>query len=89
MANSSAFFRILDKFRSETNSERDKGGRFECLMQAYLRTTPLYAGDLDKVWLWSEFPYRDQLGGKDTGIDLGGGQLYRQTCCRFFFGDIG
>lgn len=72
MANSSAFFRILDKFRSETNSERDKGGRFECLMQAYLRTTPLYAGDLDKVWLWSEFPYRDQLGGKDTGIDLVG-----------------
>ncbi len=70
MAKTSAFLKILDKFRSESASERDKGGRFERLMQAYMQTTPLYADDLDKVWLWSEFPYHDQFGGKDTGIDL-------------------
>ena len=70
MANTSTFLKILDKFRSEAVSERDKGGRFERLMQAYMQTTPLYADDLDKVWLWSEFPYNDQFGGKDLGIDL-------------------
>lgn len=70
MTKTSAFLKILDKFRSESVSERDKGGRFERLMQAYMQTTPLYADDLDKVWLWSEFPYHDQFGGKDTGIDL-------------------
>lgn len=70
MASISAFLKILDKFRSESVSERDKGGRFERLMQAYMQTTPLYADDLDKVWLWSEFPYHDQFGGKDIGIDL-------------------
>lgn len=70
MASTSAFLKILDKFRSESVSERDKGGRFERLMQAYMRTTSLYADDLEKVWLWAEFPYHDQFGGKDVGIDL-------------------
>lgn len=61
---------ILDKYRKRSFSERDKGARFERLMQAYLQTDPLYAGLFSKVWLWEEFPYRGDLGGKDTGIDL-------------------
>ena len=66
----SAFHRILEKYRKEALSQRDKGARFERLMQAFLRAAPMYAGELDEVWLWEEFPHRGQFGGKDTGIDL-------------------
>ena len=64
------FTQILNKFRKEALSERDKGDRFERLMQAYLKTTALYANLFEEVWLWMEFPYHNQLGGNDTGIDL-------------------
>ena len=64
------FTKILNKFRSESFSERDKGYRFERLMQAYLKTTTIYANIFEDVWLWSEFQYRSQFGGHDVGIDL-------------------
>jgi len=65
----SAFARILEKYRQEARSERDKGSKFEALIQRYLRTDPQYAS-LKNVWLWNEFPFRKDFGGKDTGIDL-------------------
>lgn len=61
---------ILAKYRAISFSERDKGDRFERLMQAFLQTVPWYAGTFRHVWLWREFPYKQNLGGKDTGIDL-------------------
>lgn len=66
----STFAQILNKFRQDAFSERDKGYRFERLMQAYLKTTTLYANLFEEVWLWTGFPFHDQFGGKDTGIDL-------------------
>jgi predicted helicase len=65
-----SFQRVLDKYRKISFSERDKGDRFERLMQAYLRTDPKYAHLFKKVWLWNEFSGRDDLGGADIGIDL-------------------
>ncbi len=64
------FSQILNKFRKESLSEKDKGFRFERLMQAYLKTTSIYESLFEIIWLWSEFPYREQFGGKDIGIDL-------------------
>lgn len=64
------FKNILDKFRKDAFSERDKGDKFEKLMQAYLQTDPKYATFFSKVWLWNEFPFRKDFGGKDTGVDL-------------------
>jgi predicted helicase len=64
------FQKILQKYRSESLTERFKGDRFERLMKSYLLTDPLYAAELQEVWLWEEFPGRDDLGGQDTGIDL-------------------
>jgi predicted helicase len=64
------FDNILAKYRAISFSERDKGDRFERLMQAYLKTTPTYASLFREVWLWQEFPGRHDLGGGDTGIDL-------------------
>lgn len=66
------FDQIIEKYRKNSTSERDKGDKFERLMQAYLLTKPAYKSLLTDVWLWSDFPYKDQFGtgGKDTGIDL-------------------
>lgn len=64
-----SFISILDKHREQSYSERDKGDRFERLIQAYLYTDPKYA-HLEKIWLWSEFPYRQEFGSHDIGIDL-------------------
>lgn len=67
---SKSFQQILNNFRKISFSERDKGDRFERLMQAYLKTDPKYAYRFKNVWLWNEFPGKLDLGGGDTGIDL-------------------
>lgn len=72
MSSSTVFTTILDKFRKISFSQRDKGDRFERLMQAYLKTDPKYAYRFKKLWLWNEFPGKLDLGGGDTGIDLVG-----------------
>lgn len=64
------FLNILEKYRKISFTERDKGDRFERLMQAYLQTDPKYSYRFKKVWLWNEFPGRADLGMFDTGIDL-------------------
>lgn len=64
------FQTLLEKYRRISFSERDKGNRFEHLIQAYLLSDPQYASRLKKVWLWNEFIGRKDLGGTDTGIDL-------------------
>ena len=66
----STFTRILDKYRAESVTEREKGNKFELLMKRYLQTDPIYASSLTNVWLWNEFFAKDQFGGKDVGIDL-------------------
>ncbi|MBD0777766.1 DEAD/DEAH box helicase [Maribacter sp. ANRC-HE7] len=66
----STFKTILDKYRKYAFSERDKGDKFERLMAAYLQTDPKYANLFQNVWLWNEFPGRQDLGGNDTGIDI-------------------
>jgi predicted helicase len=65
-----SFKKVLEKYRKISFSERDKGDRFERLMQAYLLTDPKYAYQFKKVYLWNEFPGKKDLGGSDTGIDL-------------------
>lgn len=64
------FTKILEKYRKLSYSQKDKGARFERLMQGYLQTEPMYASKFKKVWLWDEFPGRKDLGGGDTGIDI-------------------
>ena len=61
---------ILDQYRTQSTSTHQQGERFERLMQAFLKTDPQYAHRFQHVWLWEEFPYRNSLGGQDTGIDI-------------------
>ncbi len=65
-----SFKKILEKYREISFSERDKGDRFERLMQAYLKTDAKWVNKFSEVWLWNEFPGKKSMGGSDTGIDL-------------------
>ncbi len=64
------FAEILAHFRDTSLTETEKGTHFERLMCAWLRTDARYADLFASVWLWEEFEFRAQFGGKDTGIDL-------------------
>ena len=48
------FQNILSQFRKYALSERDKGDKFERLMQAYLQTDPRYPDLFTNVWLWND-----------------------------------
>lgn len=64
------FHTIIQHIREDAYTEKDKGGRFEKIIKNYFRTSRNYASQVKDIWLWGEFPYRSQFGGKDTGIDL-------------------
>lgn len=66
----SNFQKVINRYREQSHSEADKGKRFERLMQAMLRTLPPYCNELQQVWLWNEFPFRQSISLHDTGIDL-------------------
>jgi predicted helicase len=59
---------ILNEFRETATSTRDLGDKFERLTVQYLETDPLYKEHFSKVWLWMDFPKRNNA--PDTGIDL-------------------
>jgi len=65
---SATIHEVLDNLRASALDERDKGDKFERLMQGYFRTDPQWALQFSDVWLWSEWPGR--AGRPDTGIDL-------------------
>lgn len=64
------FDQVLGKYRANSFSERDKGDRFERLIQAYLLTDPKYANLFETTWLWQDFPFRADFGTHDIGIDI-------------------
>ena len=86
------FKAVLAKYRKYAFSEKDKGERFERLMKGYLLTDSKYKDKLKKVWLWSEFPGKDDLGGWDVGIDLVALSIegdYWAIQCKFYAEDTG
>lgn len=61
---------ILKELEENSHSQRDKGTRFELLIKNWFLTTKLYSDNIKEIWLWDEFPYKNQFGGSDSGIDL-------------------
>jgi predicted helicase len=75
----------LAEIRESPLSPREKGERFERLMQAYMRAAPDFER-FSEVWLWSEWPGNDGKG--DAGIDLvaqeSDGSGYCAIQCKFY-----
>src|SRR5690606_20801489 len=63
---------ILQQYREQAAFNRDMGDRFERLICAYLKLDPQYVALFSDVWLWKDWPEREQFGYqlRDTGIDL-------------------
>ena len=70
---------ILEEFRQAATSNRDMGDKFERLMASYLCIDPLYKDKYSDVWLWNEWPSRDNK--PDTGIDLVAKERYTDEYC--------
>lgn len=67
--------KILAKYRSTSQSEREKGNYFEELIRTYFRYEATYADLYSEVWLfadWAKAIGTPEFGisGKDVGIDL-------------------
>ena len=63
---------VLFEIRKKSATEREKGFLFEKLMQRFLREDNRYQEEFEEVWLWNEFPYKNEFSdkGQDLGIDL-------------------
>jgi predicted helicase len=82
---------VLEKFNDDALSQKEKGDSFERLMVGYLRTTPLFSGMFTEVWRWIDFPWREGISLRDTGIDIVGQYEDGGLCavqCKFFRADI-
>ncbi|WP_353571506.1 type ISP restriction/modification enzyme [Candidatus Albibeggiatoa sp. nov. BB20] len=81
---------LLADYRKNYLSEREKGTRFERLMQAYLQAESCYKSLYKNVWLWDEWEGRkDWEGhrGADKGIDLVAQEYSGEYCaiqCKFY-----
>ncbi len=64
------FDEVLEKCRREAQSAHEKGARFEELIKKFLQMNPQYRKKFSEVWMWKEFPWREEFGGRDVGIDI-------------------
>jgi len=51
----SAFSDLLESFRTNAQSEWEKGNSFESLVKLYLQKEPRYEDLYSQVWLWKEW----------------------------------
>lgn len=81
------FSKLLERL-SIDSSPRQKGTLFEKLMVAVLPQHPEF--DFKEVWLWRDWPQREELtslDGRDTGIDLVARRSTGDYCaiqCKFY-----
>lgn len=52
---------VLKHLEEISFSKRDKGDRFESLIKNWFLSAPLYCDNIEKIWLWNEFPYRGSV----------------------------
>ncbi len=81
---------ILDHYRSQSQSEREKGTYFEELIRTYFRYEASYADLYSDVWLFADWAKeigtpQHGISAKDTGIDLvartqGTGEFHAIQC---------
>lgn len=64
---SRSIYEVVDWIRDVSESERDKGDKFERASRYYLMNDPVYAQRFSDVWMWKDAPTND---GADLGIDL-------------------
>ena len=67
---------VLDRIRTESRDESEKGRWFEQLFMRVARQEPEF--EIDAIWRWPDWPERERLtglDGRDIGIDLVGRRI--------------
>ena len=54
------FTKIIEKYRQYSSSIANQGYKFEKLMKNFLETYQLYKNKFENVWLWNDFPFKNQ-----------------------------
>ena len=86
---------LLDRFRAEARTEREKGTYFEHLIVQYLRVEPCYRDRYSEVWTYADWARGDgsqyAMNAADDGIDLvvktRGTNEYHAIQCKFYAAD--
>ncbi len=61
---------LLNTYRTQTATQRDKGTAFEKLIAAWLVTDPVQSKRIAKAELWGDWAHRRGVPRTDVGIDL-------------------
>lgn len=87
----SALSEILDDYRKNSVTEREKGTYFEELITCYLRNEASYKDLYSDVWTYGEWARLHGLDERDTGIDLvaktAGTDEYHAIQCKLYAED--
>lgn len=79
---------LLDSYRSNAKTEREKGTYYERLCKAFLLHDPVQADQYDQVCTWVEWASENGWDGKDVGIDLvaklRGHEGFAAIQCKFY-----
>ena len=79
---------LLEKYRSSSQSEREKGTYFEDLVEVFLSHDKTYAPQFSKVQAYSEWATEQHIESTDTGIDLVAknidDEFYTAIQCKFY-----
>ena len=62
---------VLQRIRTESRDESEKGRWFEQLFMRVVEQEPEF--EVDEIWRWADWPEREELAGldgRDIGIDL-------------------
>ena len=81
---------LLESYRTQAATERDKGTAFEKLIAVWLVTDPVQARRFERVELWSDWTRRQGRDRSDVGIDLVGtlhGGRLAAIQCKFYSPD--
>lgn len=65
-----SFYQVLREVQEISYTNKEVGTKFEEIIRNYFCTSKKYVSQVKKVWLWKSFPFKTQLGGQDTGIDV-------------------
>lgn len=64
-----ALQQILQQYRQEAQTEREKGTYFEELILCYFQNEASYKSRFAKVWLFADWAKDEGIKAHDTGID--------------------
>ncbi|MFC0080931.1 DEAD/DEAH box helicase family protein, partial [Aciditerrimonas ferrireducens] len=79
---------LFERIRRHVATDQGRGQVFERLVKAFLTEDPVFSARFSRVWLWAEWPGRNNHG--DTGIDLVAEERDGGVCaiqCKFYAED--